>query len=370
MRRLTLIVSFAVGSFASACTLFEVPFVPGSGGAWSGTGGTGTGGAGTGGGYVSGGAWNLGTGADSGVYTGGSFNMAGAGPSPEFILGAEAKIVGIGVTDTYIYWLTHGTLSSDTLEPNRDGTLSRMGINGGPIEVGIQGIDRPVQFGMTDTAGYIWLEESPSLAYTGFQEADLEHGWSSPIDVGGSPPVLFYAFEDKAYISHDLVEGSGVFEHVLDKKGRQVVWGIPTDVAANGTHVYFTTEAGELFRAPLDDPTSTELLASDVTRGFDLWDDRVLLLGERSLFAMSQAGGARSVVVNLPPGPFYADLRVAGDRYFVAEVVDDYFSIHTGLVSRGDVEDLWGVYADGVWLGTETQFYVASGMYLDRLELD
>jgi hypothetical protein len=368
MRHLALILPFVLGPFVSACTLFEIPFVPGSGGAWSGTGGAASGG---GGGHVTGGAWSVGSGADSAASTGGTFSMAGAGSYSQFVVDAGSRIVGIGVTDTHIYWLTHGTFSGDDLQAY-SGTLCRMGIDGGPIEVGVQGIDRPVQFGMTDTAGYIWLQQSPSLDFSGFQEVDLEHGWSSPIDVGGSPPALFYAFEDKAYISHDLAEDSGVFEHLLNKEGRQVIWGMPTDIAVSGTHVYFSTEAGELFRAPLDDPSSTELLASNVTRGFELWNERVLLLGEDSLFALPQEGGARSVVVNLPPGPFYADLRVAGDRYFVSEVVEEYSSlhIHSGLVSRGDAEQLWVVSTDTAWLGMETQLYLASGIDLDRIELD
>jgi len=343
----------------TAC-LEDVPFEGADG-----TGGLGLAGAGVGGSEAAGGG-------SGGEWTAGSGAHTSAGNEDEAIVVANSVIVGIHVTDTHIYWLTHGSLTNSPDHPNIAGTIARMGVNGGPVEVQVTGLDRPVRFGMTSAAAYIWLQESWTLAYVGFQEAPLGTTYPYSVEVGGSAPVHFFPFEERAYVSHDLGETSGVFEHVVGADARQVIWGMPTDLAADSTHVYFALEDGTLFRAPLDDPTATEELATGVIRGFDLWQGQVLVLGEGALLAMPQEGGALVEVVTLPAGGPYADLRVAGDRYYVAELTGNGgHNLYTGLAPSGDAAWFFAVRPDSqVWFGTETAVYVAVDTILQRITFD
>jgi len=346
----------------SACKMLDVPYVPGGGG------GTGNGGSG----HVPGAggdSWHVPSGGGESYASGASQGYGGEHPEePELVLGADFPIVGIGVVDEYLYWLTEGNVPSGGSYP---GSLFRMNVSGSYIEVAAATLEEPTRLEMTAAAAYIW-GKSPTVAYNGFLEFELGTTNYQPTDVGGSAPTLFAAFGDLAYVSHDLGANSGVFEHRIGEESRQVIWGMPRSISADETHIYFTTTDDELYRAPLDNPTSTELLLSDVSEDFALWQDQVLLLREDQLSALPKSGGALVDRLALEPGLPYVELRVADDRYFASRYEEDegYLTVYTGLVSRGDCDWVYTIHSEDVWLGLPDWFYNTTGTYIQRKPLD
>lgn len=348
-------------ALTAGCDLLEVPYVPRDGaGGFAGVGGTYSGAGGD--------SWHVPSGGGEATASGASRGYGGE-PEPEAVVSADLPIRGLGVKDEYVYWMTAGT-RTDAGKSRHDGAIFRMGVNGGLIETAAAMLDLPTRMEMTDTAAYIWAE-SQSVAYVGFLEFEFASTIVSGVAVGASAPVLFAAFADRAYVSHDLGPDSGVFEHRLGGAARRVIDGIPKDIAVDAEHIYYATAEGELFRVSLADPSSSQKLASDITGDFALWQDQVLVIRDGKLAMLPKTGGELTDRLPLQAGRPYYELRVAGDRYFASRYeVEDMISVYTGLVSRGDCEWVWTYHWDDVWVGLPDVFYAATSTFIQRKWLD
>ena len=372
-----------LGSLAG-CSTTEIPWVM-----TGGSGGAGVESLGTGGGS---GGWPANTGGlpDMGGSASEGLGGAGSGFYDIVAVSEQGDILGLGVTDEHVYWITYGTMNSVTGKYNLDGALHRRAIDGGETETILEGLEGPTRLQVTTKEAFVWLAKSAKGTKhdgMGFGRVSLEGGELEALGgPAGSTPFYFDAWEDRAYLHHDADDEaeSGIYEYVAGQPPRQVVQITEYDFvhfAVDGTYVYFTGPDGTQ-RSLL--AGSTPELLNGLYMGYDVGTAGKLLamselFGPWELFSLPDGGGEWESVLVLPPPrdtQSYEGFSVVGERWFATMLLQGtgsgfHFAIYTGEVDDWVAEEIPNVLPESnLWRATETDFFRASGDALVHIPLE
>jgi hypothetical protein len=370
----------------AGCSTKEIPWVP------TDTGGNGSGGASAGGG--SGGSPAAATGGLPDMGGSPSEGLGGAGSGfYEIVAVSDAgDIVGLGVNDEHVFWLTYGTRNTVTGKYKLDGALHRRAIEGGETETILEGLEGPFRLEVTTDEVFVWLgKTSTGTKHEGIGIGRVSVDGGELQLVGGPETVgtgynYFDAVEDHAYLflNPSGEAEQGVYEYVAGEPPRQVLQSTGDDlahIAADASYLYFAATAAS-YRMPLEG--STPELLPWVGVGFDIGPDGQVLWAfsvddEWHVLSLPAAGDQWESVATLPSPPqfgHYGNILVVGERWFSSLSTQSVpsghqYTIYTGDVDGGDVEPLPNVLSESdVWRANEENVFRASGDALVRIPLE